>query len=256
MSYIRWEVEEDIAIVVINRPEKRNALNKELREELYHALKRVESTSGVKAIIITGISDVFVAGADISAMKDYTEKDAKEASLHGSQLFSYIEDMRLPVIAAINGWALGGGLELALACDIRICSEDARFGQPEVKLGIIPGYGATFRLPRTIGMGKAKELMITGKIIDAHEAKNIGLVSEVAKKERLMDRAKEIAKDLSDATIAVSFVKKAISKAFDMKKEDAIKYISHLYGELYNTHDTREGIVAYLKKRKPLFKGE
>ncbi len=256
MSCIKWETEEDIAVVVINRPEKRNALNKQLREELYNVLKKIEPDANVRAIIITGKDDVFVAGADLTAMKDYTEKEAREASLHGNKIFSYIEDMRLPVIAAINGWALGGGLELALACDIRICSENARLGQPEVKLGIMPGYGATFRLPRIIGMGRAKELMITGKIIDAYEAERIGLVSEVVKREELMSRAKEIARNLSGATVAISFIKEAVNKAFDMKKEDAIKYISNLYARLYNTHDTKEGIRAYLEKRNPCFKGE
>ena len=256
MSFVRWETEKDVAIVVIDRPERKNALNKELREELYNTIKKIGSIKGIKAIIITGRGDVFVAGADLAVMKDYTEKEAKEASLHGSKIFSYIEDMRLPVIAAINGWALGGGLELALACDIRICSEDAKFGQPEVRLGIIPGYGATFRLPKIIGMGRAKELIITGRIIDAHEAERIGLVSEVVKKEELMNRAKDIAKGLSGATAAIGFAKEAINKAFDMKNEDAIKYISTLYGKLYNTHDTKEGIKAYLDKRKPCFKGE
>ena len=256
MSFVRWEIERDVAVVVIDRPEKKNALNKELREELYNTVKNVVSIKDIKAIIITGVEDVFVAGADIMTMKDYTEEDAKEASLHGSKIFSYIEDTGLPVSAAVNGWALGGGLELALACDIRISSEDARFGQPEVRLGIMPGYGATFRLPKIIGMGRAKELIITGRIIDAHEAERIGLVSEVVKKEELMKRAKDIARGLSGATVAIGFVKDAINKAFDMKKEDAIKYISNLYGKLYNTCDTKEGIRAYLEKRKPCFKGE
>ncbi len=256
MSYIRWNIEKDVAIVVIDRPERKNALNKELREELYKAIRIVNSTTGLKAIVITGTGDVFSAGADVGAMKDYTEKEAKEASLHGNRLFSYIEDMELPVIAAINGWALGGGLELALVCDIRICSENARFGQPEVKLGLIPGYGATFRLPRIIGMGRAKELILTGKIIDAREAEKIGLVSEVVKKEELIHRAKSIARELSGASIAINFLKAVTNKAFDMKREDAIEYISSVYGELYNTHDTREGIRAYLEKRKPCFKGE
>jgi len=256
MSFVRWEIERGIAVIVIDRPEKKNALNKELREELYNVIKKIGSVRGIKAIIITGVGDVFVAGADIMAMKDYTEKDAREASLHGNKIFSYIEDMGLPVIAAINGWALGGGLELALACDIRICSEDARFGQPEVRLGIMPGYGATFRLPKIIGVGRAKELIITGRIIDAYEAERIGLVSEVVKKEELIDRAKDIARGLSGATIAIAFIKDAINKAFDIKKEDAIKYISDLYARLYNTQDTKEGITAYLEKRKPCFKGE
>jgi len=255
MNYIECKIDQDVAIVIINRPDRRDALNKELREEIYQTLKVLESERSVKAVIITGIDDVFVAGADISAMKDYTEKDARQASLHGNKIFSYIEEMKLPVIAAINGWALGGGSELALACDIRICSEDARFGQPETRLGIIPGYGATFRLPKIVGMGRAKELIITGRIINAHEAERIGLVSMVVKREELLNKAKELAKGISSASIAVDFVKKAINKGFDMQKEDAIEYISKLYGNLYNTHDTKEGISAYLEKREPHFRG-
>ncbi len=257
MHYINWEIDEDVAIVIINRAEKKNALNKELREELYKVLFHIRSIEkNIKAIIITGIDDVFIAGADISTMKRYSEQDAKKASIHGNNIFLYIEEMELPVIAAINGWALGGGLELALSCDIRICSENAKLGQPETKLGIIPGYGATFRLPRIIGMGKAKELILTGKIIDAYEAEKIGLVNKVVKKTDLIPKAKEIARSISGAKIAISFAKKALNKAFDMKKEDAIQYVSNLYGKLYNTYDTKEGISAYLEKRKPLFKGK
>ncbi len=255
MSYIEWKIEEDIGIVVINRPDKKNALNKQVREELFQALQSIEKIRP-QAIIITGVKDVFVAGADLYVMKDYTEKEAKEASMHGCRIFSYIEDMDIPSIAAINGWALGGGLELALCCDIRVCSEDARMGQPELKLGIIPGYGATFRLPRIVGMGVAKELILTGRIINAQEAKEIGLVNKVVKKERLLEEAKKIAKQISSAKIAVSYAKKAINTAFDISKEDAIEYISSLYGKLYNTYDAKEGINAYLEKRRPRFKGE
>ena len=255
MSYIEWKIEEDIGIVVINRPEKRNALNKQVREELFQALKDIEKRRP-RAIIITGVKDVFVAGADLYVMKDYTEKEAKEASLHGCRIFSFIEEMDIPSIAAINGWALGGGLELALCCDIRICSENAKLGQPELRLGIIPGYGATFRLPRIVGMGIAKELILTGRIISAQEAKEIGLVNKVVKRDELIEEAKKIAKQISSAKIAVSYAKKAVNKAFDISKEDAIKYISLLYGSLYNTHDTKEGISAYLEKRRPQFKGE
>ena len=255
MSYVKWDLSGDIGILIINRPEKKNALSWELREEIFQTIKKLEEKE-LKAIIITGVNDVFVSGADLSKMKGYTEEEAREASLHGSRIFSYIEDMKIPTIAAINGWALGGGLELALSCDIRICSENARFGQPEVRLGIIPGYGATFRLPRIVGMGRAKELIITGRIIDANEAKEIGLVSKVVKKEELMDEAKRIAKGISPARIAIGYAKDAINKSFDMEKEDAIKYISFLYGRLYNTEDAKEGITAYLEKRRPRFKGK
>ena len=153
MDKVTLEIKEKIAYITINRPEKRNALNEEVRSDLYETLKHIDSRDDIRVAIITGAGDAFVAGADIAAMKDYEPEDAKKASQHGSDIFLFIENMRIPVIAAINGWALGGGCELALACDIRICSSTAMLGQPEVTVGIIPGYGANIRLPRLIGPG-------------------------------------------------------------------------------------------------------
>ena len=163
MRHIKLEIKGRVAVITMNRPEKRNALNSEVRQELYNVLKRIDSDENIRSAIITGAGEAFIAGADIQAMKNYTVEDAIESSRQGSKVFSYIEKMGIPVIAAINGWALGGGLELALACDIRICSENAQFGQPEIKIGILPGYGATIRLPRIIGIARAKEMIILGK---------------------------------------------------------------------------------------------
>ena len=256
MNTVLLEIKDKIAIITINRPEKRNAINQQVRSELYEILKEVDSRDDIRVAVITGSGDVFVAGADIAALKDYNPKDAERASEHGSEIFSFIENMRIPVIAAVNGWALGGGCELALACDIRICSDDAKFGQPEVRLGIIPGYGANVRLPRLIGAGRAKEMIFTGRLVDAGEAKRIGLANEVVPKKQLMDRVKDLADRISEAAIAIHFAKQAINKSFDLDMDKAIKFSSRLYGELYNTADCKEGILAYIEKRNPHFKGK
>jgi len=256
MDTVKLDIRDRIAVITINRPEKRNALSLEVREDLYQRLKEVDSREDIRAAIITGAGEAFVAGADIASMKDYTVEDALEASRNGSRIFSFIENMKIPVIAAINGWALGGGCELALACDIRICSDDARFGQTEVKIGIIPGYGANIRLPRLIGAGKAKELIYTGRIIDAAEAERIGLVNSVVSKEDLMDEAIKLAGRISKGPASINLAKQAINKAFDLEMNDALELSSKLYGDVYNTRDSREGINAFLEKRKPEFTGK
>lgn len=218
-------------------------------------LKQIASDKHIRSVIITGAGDAFVAGADIKAMKNYTVKDALESSRQGSRIFSYLEEMPVPVIAAINGWALGGGLELALACDIRICSETAQFGQPEVKIGIIPGYGATVRLPRTIGVAKAKEMIYFGKIISAKEAEKNGLVTLVTSGADLMDKAMELAKKLARGPACLSLIKQSINSCIDLDLTAAFELSSTLYGDAYKTNDAREGILAYLEKRRPVFKG-
>ena len=256
MDTVKLDIRDRIAVITINRPEKRNALSLEVREDLYQRLKEVDSREDIRAAIITGAGEAFVAGADIASMKDYTVEDALEASRNGSRIFSFIENMKIPVIAAINGWALGGGCELALACDIRICSDDARFGQTEVKIGIIPGYGANIRLPRLIGAGKAKELIYTGRIIDAAEAERIGLVNSVVSKEDLMDEAIKLAGRISKGPASINLAKQAINRAFDLEMNDALELSSKLYGDVYNTRDSREGINAFLEKRKPEFTGK
>ena len=256
MDTVKLEIQDKVSVITINRPEKRNALSQDVRECLYQRLQEIDSRKDVRAVIITGAGEAFVAGADIASMKDYTSEDAMKASRYGSSIFSFIENMRFPVIAAINGWALGGGCELALACDIRICSDDARFGQTEVRIGIIPGYGANIRLPRLIGAGKAKELIYTGRIIDAAEAERIGLVNSVVSRETLMDEAMKLAGRISKGPASINLAKKAINKAFDLEMDDALEFSSKLYGDVYKTGDSKEGINAFLEKRKPEFTGE
>lgn len=256
MDTVKLDIRDRIAVITINRPEKRNALSLEVREDLYQKLKEVDSMKDIRAAIITGAGEAFVAGADIASMKDYTVEDALNASRNGSRIFLFIENMRIPVIAAINGWALGGGCELALACDMRICSDDARFGQTEVKIGIIPGYGANVRLPRLIGAGKAKELIYTGRMIDAAEAEKIGLVNSVVSKKDLMDEAIKLAGRISKGPASINLAKQAINRAFDLEMDDALELSSKLYGDVYNTRDSKEGINAFLEKRKPEFTGE
>lgn len=255
MGHIKFETRDKIAVITMNRPEKRNALNVEVREEFFSILKRIDSDEHIRAAIITGAGEAFIAGADIHAMKEYTVEDAVESSRQGSRIFSYVEEMKIPVIAAINGWALGGGLELALACDIRISSDTAQFGQPEVKIGILPGYGANIRLPGIIGIGRAKEMIYLGKIITAKEAETIGLVTLVTSSSTLMEEAMKLAKKLALGPASISLAKKAINFSFDLNLSNALKLSSKLYGDAYKTNDAKEGIQAYLEKRKPIFKG-
>jgi enoyl-CoA hydratase len=255
VGYVKLEKKDRIAVITMNRPEKRNALNAEVRRELFNVLKSIDSDKKIRSLIITGSGEAFIAGADIQAMKNYTVEEAVESSRQGSRVFSYIEKMRIPVIAAINGWALGGGLELALACDIRICSDNAQFGQPEIKIGILPGYGATIRLPRIIGVARAKEMIYFGKIITAKEAEKIGLVTQVTTPSDLMEKAMELAQKLVQGPASLTLAKQAIDSSFDLNLNEAFKLSSKLYGDAYKTNDAREGIRAYLAKRKPIFKG-
>jgi enoyl-CoA hydratase len=255
VGYVKLEKKDRIAVITMDRPEKRNALNAEVRRELFNVLKSIDSDKKIRSLIITGSGEAFIAGADIQAMKNYTVEDAVESSRQGSRVFSYIEKMGIPVIAAINGWALGGGLELALACDIRICSDNAQFGQPEIKIGILPGYGATIRLPRIIGVARAKEMIYFGKIITAKEAEKIGLVTQVTTPSDLMEKAMELAQKLVQGPASLTLAKQAIDSSFDLNLNEAFKLSSKLYGDAYKTNDAREGIRAYLAKRKPIFKG-
>ncbi len=247
--------EKEIALITLNRPEKLNALDTKTRMEISEALDEVEEKARV--LIITGKGKAFAAGADINELSKRTPFEYIRLSKYGTWLNNRIENLDIPVIAAVNGYALGGGCELAMACDIRIASEKAKFGQPELNLGIMPGVGATQRLPRLVGLGMAKKLVFTGEIIDAHEAFRIGLVEEVVEHERLMERCLEIAKTIaSKPPLAIKVVKKAINATRTMGLEDGLRYEVALASLLFSTEDAKEGLRAFLEKRRPEFKGK
>jgi enoyl-CoA hydratase len=250
------EKKNGIATITINRPQVRNALNKQSWMEIQKAVEEVKRDNEVKVLIITGAGDkAFVAGADINELHARTMLEALDA-LSQSILWE-IDNLPKPVIAAVNGYALGGGCELAMACDIRIASERARFGQPEVGLGLLAGAGGTQRLPRLVGIGKAKELLFTGDIIDAAEAKEIGLVNKVVPGENLMQAAQEMAeKIMSKAPLAIRLTKAAINAGANMDMRAALALERLCQTVLFTTADRKEGTGAFLEKRKPQFKGE
>jgi len=250
-----FESREEIAIITFNNPQKRNPLTPEIWNCFYQVLKNVARDETIRAVIITGAGESFIAGADISRLRKQTRQDAIEASRKGNEILLFLERLDKPVIAAINGWALGGGCELALACDIRIAAENAKFGQTEVRVGIMPGYGGTVRLPRLIGVGRAKEMILTGKIVDAREAERIGLVNKVVPRENLMDEAIVLAKKLAQGPASIKFAKQAINQALSLGFDEALKKNIELYGLVYETEDCIEGLEAFLEKREPVFRG-
>lgn len=255
---LKLEVSDEIATLTISRPAALNALNSETLEELDVALTEIEARDDVKVLILTGGPDKkdnqfksFVAGADISEMVNFTAPEARAFGIKASVPFFKLMNMRQVTIAAVNGFALGGGCEIAMACDIRIASENAIFGQPEVGLGIIPGFGGTQRLARLIGMGRAKELIFTCDNIDAQEAYRIGLVNKVVSTEELYDTAKKMAKKIiSKGSYAVSIAKAAINNGYDMDIKNAVEMEANLFGVVNDTHDKKEGMGAFLEKRE------
>lgn len=251
-------VEDKIEIIIFNRPKVLNALNKELLDELEAELDCLANNTEVEVVILTGSGEkAFVAGADINEVRALTAITGLTFSHHGNRIMAKIENLNKPVIAAVNGFALGGGCEVALACDIRIASENARFGQPEVNLGLIPGYGGSQRLPRIIGKGRAMELILTGDMVDAQEAYRIGLVNKVVEKEKLLDTAKEMAKKIiSKGPVSVKMGKKMINRGLNMALDDALCFEANAFGFCCGTFDKNEGTGAFLEKRKPAFKGE
>jgi enoyl-CoA hydratase len=251
--------EKGIARITINRPEVRNALNAATRRELKEVVKDIKGDEGVKVAIITGTGDkAFVGGADITELKEATPIDIEQfASTLGQQLYSDIENLRVPVIAMINGFCLGGGCELAMACDIRIASENARFGQPEVNIGISPGGGGTQRLPRLIGWGRAKELIYTGNLIDAAEAERFGLVNKVVPLDELEKTVNQLAENIaSKSSKIISLLKKMINQGMYTDLAAALSYEKGNFSLCFATEDHTEGITAFLEKRKPEFKGK
>ena len=251
MNFINYEQDGMVGIITINRPEALNALNSAVLDELNGCLDGID-TNVVRAIVLTGAGNKsFVAGADIGEMSKLSPAEGEAFGKKGNDVFRKIETFPIPVIAAVNGFALGGGCEIAMSCDIRICSDNAMFGQPEVGLGITPGFGGTQRLARLIGAGMAKHLIYTARNIKADEALRIGLVNAVYPQEELMPAAKKMAAAIAqNAPIAVRACKKAINDGLDAKMDDAIVIEEKLFGSCFATHDQVEGMSAFLEKRK------
>lgn len=253
-----YEKKDHIGILTINRPDRLNAISNELTEELKQFLDEIEQDENLRVLVLTGAGEkAFVAGADIKELKDRDALIGREVSRTRQHLFSRIENLPVPVIAAVNGYALGGGLELALACSIRICSENAQFGAPEVKLGIIPGDGGTQRLPRLVGLGLAMEMILTGDFIDAQEAYRIGLVNKVVPLEELMNSVMELAKKIARRPpLAVRYAKEAANRSLEGDSVSGYALESYLHALTCTTEDKKEGVSAFLEKRKGTFKGK
>jgi enoyl-CoA hydratase len=252
------EKKEKYAIVTLNRPEKLNALNNETIGELEQVMRELDNDQNVRCVILTGAGEkAFVAGADITEISNLDSKSGKEFALRGQGVFRYIEGMKKPVIAAVNGFALGGGCELAMACHIRLVSSKAKFGQPEINLGIIPGYGGTQRLPRLIGLSNALQLLLSGEMIDADRALALGLASEVSEPDKLMESAESLAGLLtSRAPLAVQYILKAVYRGIDTDLENALDIEAKYFGEVCDSEDMKEGTAAFLEKRKANFSGK
>ena len=251
MEFITYEVEGQIGIITINRPKALNALNSTVLEELDKTLDAVDQET-VRCLILTGAGEKsFVAGADIGEMSTLTKAEGEAFGKKGNDVFRKLETFPIPVIAAVNGFALGGGCEISMSCDIRICSENAVFGQPEVGLGITPGFGGTQRLARIVGTGKAKEMIYGARNIKAEEAYRIGLVNNVYPAEELMPAAKKLASTIArNAPIAVRNCKRAINKGLQVDMDQAIVIEEKLFGDCFEAHDQKEGMSAFLEKRK------
>ena len=254
---ILYTTQNSIAYITLNRPKVLNALSRKTIEELKAAFTLAQSDSAVLGVLLTGAGDrAFIAGADIAELSDVTKEQAFEFAQNGQACLSFIETLGKPVIAAVNGFALGGGCETAMACTIRIASEHAKFGQPEVKLGIIPGYGGTQRLPRLVGKGRALQLILSGGVIDAQEALRIGLVNEVVPPSELIARAEAILNQIaSNAPLAIQYAMEAVHKGADQDLVNALKTEADLFALAADTDDKREGTQAFIEKRPPSFKG-
>ncbi len=251
MGFIKLEQQGHVGIMTINRPEALNALNTEVLSDIKTTLDEIEANNDIYVVVLTGEGRSFVAGADIAQMRDFGAVEAKAFSDAGNSVFLRIENFAKPVIAAINGFALGGGCELAMACDIRIASEKAKFGQPEVGLGITPGFGGTQRLPRIVGIGKAMELILSAKVITAAEAKEIGLVNQVVAHEELMPAALTLAETIAaQAQIAVRASKQCIRRGMQADISTAATYEALAFGVCCDTEDQFDAMDAFVKKEK------
>ncbi|MFI4917936.1 MAG: enoyl-CoA hydratase-related protein [Legionellales bacterium] len=249
------EKKDSIAYVTLNRPQVLNALNRDLLAELDNALQDIRDDSAIQGVIITGSGDkAFAAGADIKEMSNDTVVQAKEKTQFGQSVTTHIENLGKPVIAAVNGFALGGGCEIAMACTFRIASDHAKFGQPEVKLGLIPGYGGTQRLPRLVGKGRALQLILSGEMIDAKEAYRIGLVNEIIDSQNLINRAEILLKQIiANAPISIKLAIEATNKGLETSLDEGLIIESSLFAICFGTEDRKEGTSAFINKRQPKF---
>ncbi len=252
MSFVKSEQQGAVAVLTIDRPKALNALNPEVLADLKAAFEAIDQNA-VRCVVLTGEGDKsFVAGADIGSMSTMTKAEGEAFGKLGNDIFLTIENFPLPVIAAVNGFALGGGCELAMSCDIRICSDNAMFGQPEVGLGITPGFGGTQRLPRIVGLGMAKQLLYTARNIDAAEALRIGLVNAVVPQAELMDTAVKMANNVAkNAPIAVRACKQAVNEGMQVSIDKAVEIEEKLFGGCFETHDQVEGMACFLSREKP-----
>ena len=257
LENVLYEKKDSIAYVTLNRPKVLNALNKKTWADLRTAFEAARDDAAVRGVILTGAGDkAFIAGADISELANVSAVEAEESSTFGQDVLNLVENLGKPVIAAINGFALGGGCETAMACTIRVASEHAKFGQPEVKLGLIPGGGGTQRMPRLVGKGRALQIILSGEIISAQEAYRIGLVNEVVPAADVITRAEAILKQIfSNAPIAVKYSLEAVNKGLETSVAEGLSLEASLFGLCAGTEDKREGTQAFLQKRAPQFQG-
>ncbi|MDB4915291.1 MAG: enoyl-CoA hydratase [Gemmatimonadetes bacterium] len=255
-SHLTFDVADRIATITVNRPDKLNALNDSLMSELGDAITEARGRGDVGGVLLTGAGRAFVAGADIAELAGQNAVEGKARAERGQRTFRLFETSPKPTIAAVNGFALGGGCELAMACHIRIASDKAQFGQPEVKLGIVPGYGGSQRLPRLVGKGRALELLLTGDMIDAAEALRIGLVNRVVTADALIETTRAMLTTmLAQGPLAVAQCIEAVDRGLDMGLDDAIALEASYFGMLSATQDKAEGMIAFLEKRPAKFTG-
>ncbi|RMH65987.1 MAG: enoyl-CoA hydratase [Calditrichaeota bacterium] len=256
-SHIKLEITDTIAVITINRPKQLNALNHATIKELDEALQSLEANATVRGILLTGSGEkAFVAGADIKELATLSPVEAKELSRYGQQVFGRLSSGKQISIALINGFALGGGLELAMACHLRIAAEHARMGQPEVNLGLVPGYGGTQRLPRLVGEGRALELLLSGEMIDARRAYEIGLVNKVVAADQLHDAGTKMLSTILDkGPLAVAYCVEAVRQGLATTLNNGLEVETSLFGMAFSTRDKQEGTHAFMEKRKPVFQG-
>jgi len=260
MAYqnILSEVKDGLAIITVNRPQKLNALNDDVINELFDVFYHLKKDTSIGAVIITGAGDkAFVAGADIKELSELTPLTGKAKMLKGQALFNLIEHMDKPVVAAVNGYALGGGCELIMACTVRFAVDSAKFGQPEVNLGIIPGYGGTQRLSRLVGKGRALELILSGEMIDAQESYRIGLVNKIYPKDKLMEESEKFCRRImAKGPLAIRYALESVTRGMEQSLTEGLNLEANLFGLLCATDDMKEGLAAFLEKRPPKFQGK